>query len=605
MRRSTALLPILLLAGSLDLFAEEMYDYQADIAPILDKYCVQCHGPDKQKSGFRLDSYAALMTPGDSDDTPIEPGYPMESPLVEYLLLPKSDDYAMPPEDEATPTGEEILKIVHWIYEGAKSASDIKANLPVETLLGEEIFSAVTRLREAGAIIHKQGENVAGIVVDLQHSGASLSGSHLEDLKSIATFVRELRATRLEGSAAKLDWLAGFDQLSHLDLSHGKIGDDAIAALNRIESIEHLNFFGTELTDKGLNALKVPHTGKLFIGQTRVRARSIPGIQSANPNRAIYGLPNLNATLDITEEARSNSSGFNPIPDIEPGIQKSSTGIRHSFLVCGRFTAVFDENSEVAWLGPRGARDGMVLKNGNILLSVKNEAREYKKGTYEIIWSYALDSRNKELGTVFRLPTGNTLVVERGVHPRLLEVDHQGAIVVEVPLLPETDNNHMQTRMARKLPNGNYLVPHLLAFKVKEYTPAGEVVNVIRTDLESLGGREAKNWPFTAIRLPNGNTVVNLTHGNKTVEFAPDGSIAWRCDNSDVNDRFQDPCGGQRLPSGNTVIGCYAQRDPEKTKIFEVDRNKKVVWEFFHPDVKAHQVHILTTNGEPVSPIYR
>ena len=30
--------------------------------------------------------------------------------------------------------------------------------------------------------------------------------------------------------------------------------------------------------------------------------------------------------------------------------------------------------------------------------------------------------------------------------------------------------------MARKLPNGNYLVPHLLAFKVKEYTPEGKVV---------------------------------------------------------------------------------------------------------------------------------
>jgi hypothetical protein len=187
----------------------------------------------------------------------------------------------------------------------------------------------------------------------------------------------------------------------------------------------------------------------------------------------------------------------------------------------------------------------------------------------------------------------------------LLEVDPQGEIVIEVPLQPETDNNHMQTRMARKLPNGNYLVPHLLAFKVKEYTPTGKVVNVIDTDLPELGGREAENWPFTAILLSSGNILVNLTHGNKTVEFTPDGSVAWQVDNNDVDGRFADPCGGQRLPNGNTVICSYGQRDPTKTRIFEINANKEVVWELFFPVSTAHQVHVLTTNGEPVTPILR
>ncbi|GIT38773.1 MAG: hypothetical protein Ct9H300mP7_6940 [Verrucomicrobiota bacterium] len=44
----------------------------------------------------------------------------------------------------------------------------------------------------------------------------------------------------------------------------------------------------------------------------------------------------------------------------------------------------------------------------------------------------------------------------------------------------------MQTRMARKLPNGNYLVPHLLAFKVKEYKPDGTVVNEIKLTSPNL-----------------------------------------------------------------------------------------------------------------------
>lgn len=66
------------------------------------------------------------------------------------------------------------------------------------------------------------------------------------------------------------------------------------------------------------------------------------------------------------------------------------------------------------WLGPSGSRDGMVLENGNVLLSVKNKARAFEKGGHKVVWSYELDPRNKELGTANRLPSGSTLVIERG-----------------------------------------------------------------------------------------------------------------------------------------------------------------------------------------------
>lgn len=287
------------------------------------------------------------------------------------------------------------------------------------------------------------------------------------------------------------------------------------------------------------------------------------------------------------------------------GKQVSEDGIRHSFLVCGKLTALIDEDSKVVWKVPGNGRDGMVLENGNVLVTIENESREFKKGTDEIVWKYTLDPKNKELGTSNRLANGNTLIVERGPLPRLLEVDKKGEIAVEVPLKPDTDNAHMQTRMARKLPNGNYLVPHLLGFVVKEYTAAGDVVREIKTDLEELGGRKVENWPFTAILLPNGNVLVNLTHGNKTVEFDREGKVAWRCDNNDVDGRFSDPCGGQRLPNGNTVICSYGQTNPDKVKIFEVSADKKVVWEYFDSNVSAHEVHILTTNRKPVSPAMR
>ncbi|MEZ6106893.1 MAG: hypothetical protein R3B96_12425, partial [Pirellulaceae bacterium] len=181
--------------------------------------------------------------------------------------------------------------------------------------------------------------------------------------------------------------------------------------------------------------------------------------------------------------------------------------IRHSYLVMGAKTAIIDEEGQVVWEYTGGSRDGFVLPSGNVLLAFADRVEEVDREGNKL-WSYALDPKNREIGTTQRLYNGNTLITELGPHPRLIEFDgREGTIRDEFPLQPETDNAHLQTRMARQLRNGNYLVPHLLAFAVKEYTPAGEVVKVLRTDLDEIGGRPAENWPFTAIRLDNGNTL--------------------------------------------------------------------------------------------------
>ena len=277
-----------------------------------------------------------------------------------------------------------------------------------------------------------------------------------------------------------------------------------------------------------------------------------------------------------------------------------SEAIQHSFFVAGpSFTGIIDERGKETWnSGRAGARDGFVLENGNVLIAWGDEVKELTR-EHEVVFHYRKSVENGELGTCARLANGNTLVTELGGRPRLLEVDAKGEIVVEVPLKPETDNAHMQTRMARKLANGNYLAPHLLAFKVKEYSPTGEVLKVFKTDLEELGGRAAENWPFTAIRLSNGNTLINLTHGNKTVEMNPEGEVVWKVSNEDYDDDpFADPCGAQRLPNGNTVIASYAAGG-DKVKLFEVTRDKEIVWRYMGPH-RVHHFQVLTTNGEPL-----
>ena len=305
-----------------------------------------------------------------------------------------------------------------------------------------------------------------------------------------------------------------------------------------------------------------------------------------------YSIPfvfSLLLVCALPGEEKKNNSPF--------GKQVSQSGIKHSFLICGSRTVLLNEDSEIIWQTKGYGRDGFVLQNGNVLVSVGNVAKEITREG-QIVWSYKLSTGNKELGSCVRLQNGNTLVVERGVKPQLLEISRTGSTAVTVPLKPETTNAHMQTRMARKLANGNYIVPHLLAFAVKEYKPDGTVVRTIKTDLPELGGRKERNWPFTAIQVNGGNLLVNLTNGNKTVEFDHAGKVAWRVDNSHVGGRFADPCGGQRLSNGNTVICSYGQKKGDMPKLFEVNREKEVVWEYFNPAVRAHEVHVITTNGE-------
>jgi hypothetical protein len=273
--------------------------------------------------------------------------------------------------------------------------------------------------------------------------------------------------------------------------------------------------------------------------------------------------------------------------------------IRHSFFIAGpSFTGIIDEEGKEAWdSGKPAARDGFVLPSGNVLIAWSDEVKEFTRDK-KVVFHFAKSPENREIGTVQRLEGGRTLITELGPKPRLMEVDAAGKIVTEFPLQPETDNAHMQTRMARKLKGGNYLVPHLLAFKVKEYTPKGEVVQEFPTDMDALGGRKAENWPFTAIRLASGNTLVNLTHGNKTVELDGKGKVVWKISNDDFPEKpFADPCGGQRLSNGNTVIASYGATGP--IKIVEVTPEKKIVWKY-EGKHRAHEIQILTTNSKAI-----
>lgn len=96
-------------------------EYATVIRPIFEKKCFQCHGEEKQKGDYRMDTVEGLFAAGESELDPVVKGNPMESYLVETLTLPEDDDMAMPPDGKDRLTPEETLAVIRWIWEGAKT----------------------------------------------------------------------------------------------------------------------------------------------------------------------------------------------------------------------------------------------------------------------------------------------------------------------------------------------------------------------------------------------------------------------------------------------------------------------------------------------------
>src|SRR5580704_17025946 len=76
------------------------------------------------------------------------------------------------------------------------------------------------------------------------------------------------------------------------------------------------------------------------------------------------------------------------------------------------------------------------------------------------------------------------------------------------------------------LPTGNVL---LALSKSKDY-PGGAAVEVMREG-KVVWEVKTPHWPFTAIRLDNGNTLIGCTLGNLVIEVDATGKTVWQVSN--------------------------------------------------------------------------
>ncbi len=96
--------------------AARAVDFVEDVQPIFAASCYSCHGPDKHKSGYRLDVKSVALTGGDLGGS-IVPGKSADSPLVHYVGG-LDEDMQMPPKGEKL-SAEQVGILRAWIDQGA------------------------------------------------------------------------------------------------------------------------------------------------------------------------------------------------------------------------------------------------------------------------------------------------------------------------------------------------------------------------------------------------------------------------------------------------------------------------------------------------------
>ena len=181
---------------------------------------------------------------------------------------------------------------------------------------------------------------------------------------------------------------------------------------------------------------------------------------------------------------------------------------------------------------------------------------------------------------------GKLMIAESGP-ARIIEIDRDGKLLKEVKLKVDRPHPHTDTRLARKLDGGNYLVCHEGDGVVREYDGDGKIVweyDVPLFDKKPAGGHGPESWGdkcFCALRLANGKTLLSTGNGHSVLEVNPAKEIVWQVHQKDLPEiQLAWVTTLEVLPNGNYLIGnCHAGSG--QPLIVEVEpKTKRVVWKF-------------------------
>ena len=251
----------------------------AAIRPMIERNCISCHGPAKQKGNYRMDSFALLLAGGSSGQRAIVPGDIAHSEMLRRLHLPRSDKKAMPPEGQPRPVESEIKLLEWWIAQGASRDLTLAAAVGRDPAFSDLFRAAPSPgagevylprvgdyaplagkisefTRETGSVLVPLSKRAGdGLILRTRNHESAFDGASLARLAPLAPFIVEAELAGTPITDADLAGLKGFIHLTRLDLARTTVTGTTLDALAALPELTSINLCDSALNDDGLARL--------------------------------------------------------------------------------------------------------------------------------------------------------------------------------------------------------------------------------------------------------------------------------------------------------------------------------------------------------------
>jgi uncharacterized membrane protein len=267
--------------------------YSLRVQPIFTERCVTCHGPKKQKSGLRLDSYGWLMR-GGKHGTVIKAGSARGSDLFRRITLSPGQDDFMPKEKKQPLSMSQVELIELWIGAGASGnlplnavkqlpAGRSMAAAPVEVSFPEINSAEVAKQREGIAsavdqlqnkfpnILTYESRDSADLVLNASLMGLTFGDADIRAFAPVANRITVADFSRTAITDRAAPGIVAMKRLGVLRMSQTKITDATLKALDGLDQLHSLNVYGTVVTVAALPLLeRLPRLEHVYAGQTAI-----------------------------------------------------------------------------------------------------------------------------------------------------------------------------------------------------------------------------------------------------------------------------------------------------------------------------------------------
>ena len=268
--------------------------YAAQILPILEKNCYECHGNGKRKGGVRLDD-VARMTTQSKGEWVVKPGDPAASLLIHFASLPADAEERMPPEGERL-SSEELALLNTWIAEGAHGEDAISPgavasewwSLPERTLTPDELAAvgqAMASLAARGVELRPIAAGSSHYSIDASRATPPADDALVESLVPLSRFIVALNLSRSGISDACAGAILQLGALREIRLDFTAAGDGVGEAVSLLPLLERANFVGSQLTDKGLEAMgRSKQLRRIYLWSSRVSPAAVDAFRLEHPS---------------------------------------------------------------------------------------------------------------------------------------------------------------------------------------------------------------------------------------------------------------------------------------------------------------------------------